>query len=98
MDKTLNTVEDSIFGDGKTAKETTEKATVNSKKTIKDKTLESVNSEVDNKIATVDQSKPELSWSRFDFVPGTEIIFEDDFSGEKNGEFPSRWRYDQGQY
>ena len=34
---------------------------------------------------------PVLEWAKYDFVPGTEIIFEDDFKGEKNGEFPSRW-------
>lgn len=31
-------------------------------------------------------------WSRFDFVPGDEVIFEDSPSNdEENGEFPSRW-------
>lgn len=32
-----------------------------------------------------------LTWNTFDFMPGKEIIFEDDFKGEINGEFPSRW-------
>ncbi len=32
-----------------------------------------------------------LDWSRFDFVPGDEIIFEDNLEGERNGEFPSKW-------
>jgi len=30
-------------------------------------------------------------WSKYNFVPGDEIIFEDDLSTEENGEFPSRW-------
>jgi len=30
-------------------------------------------------------------WSKYNFVPGDEIIFEDDLSKEENGEFPSRW-------
>ena len=34
---------------------------------------------------------PELTWSKYDFVPGNEIIFEDNQEGEENGEFPSRW-------
>jgi outer membrane protein OmpA-like peptidoglycan-associated protein len=34
---------------------------------------------------------PTLVWSKFDFVPGDKIIFEDALSGEENGEFPSRW-------
>ena len=30
-------------------------------------------------------------WSKYNFVPGDEIIFEDDLSIEESGEFPSRW-------
>lgn len=30
-------------------------------------------------------------WSKFDFVPGETVIFEDNLEGEKNGEFPSQW-------
>ncbi len=30
-------------------------------------------------------------WSKYNFVPGDEIIFEDDLLDEENGEFPSRW-------
>lgn len=32
-----------------------------------------------------------LVWSKYDFVPGDKIIFEDNLIGEENGEFPSRW-------
>lgn len=31
------------------------------------------------------------AWSKYNFVPGDEIIFEDDLKNEENGEFPSRW-------
>lgn len=35
---------------------------------------------------------PNVVWSKFDFIPGDEIIFEDAPSAEEeNGEFPSRW-------
>ncbi|MCU4155601.1 OmpA family protein [Carboxylicivirga sp. A043] len=39
-----------------------------------------------------------VSWSKFDFVPGDEVIFTDgpDIM-EENGEFPSRWDTDSGQ-
>ena len=37
------------------------------------------------------KSGPALSWSKYDFVPGDEVIFEDILAGEENGEFPSRW-------
>ncbi|MDX1753253.1 MAG: OmpA family protein [Salinimicrobium sediminis] len=36
-------------------------------------------------------SAPAKVWSKYNFVPGDEIIFEDDLSREENGEFPSRW-------
>jgi len=39
-----------------------------------------------------DDSKKELKiWSKYDFVAGEKVIFEDDLSGEESGEFPSRW-------
>ena len=30
-------------------------------------------------------------YSKYDFVAGDKIIFEDDQAGEQVGEFPSRW-------
>lgn len=30
-------------------------------------------------------------WSKYDFVPGEKIIFEDNLADEESGEFPSRW-------
>lgn len=37
-------------------------------------------------------NKPlQLSWAKYDFVPGQEVFFEDNQEGEENGEFPSRW-------
>ena len=35
--------------------------------------------------------KPELTWAKYDFVPGEKVFFEDNLVGEENGEFPSRW-------
>lgn len=37
------------------------------------------------------QQQSGLDWSSFDFVPGDEIIFEDNQQGERNGEFPGKW-------
>jgi len=42
------------------------------------------------------QKENELKWSKYDFVPGTNVIFEDDLSAEENGEFPSRWDINEG--
>jgi len=45
---------------------------------------------------TAEESKPELKWAKYDFVPGDRVIFEDNLVGEENGEFPSRWDLDRG--
>lgn len=37
-----------------------------------------------------------LEWAKYDFVPGEHIIFEDNLTGEENGEFPSRWDLQRG--
>lgn len=37
-----------------------------------------------------------LNWSKYDFVPGDKVIFEDDLREEENGEFPSRWDLSHG--
>jgi len=42
------------------------------------------------------QTENHLEWSRFDFVPGTQVLFEDTQAGERNGEFPSRWDLAKG--
>jgi OOP family OmpA-OmpF porin len=42
------------------------------------------------------EAKPELNWSKYDFVPGDKVIFEDNLEGEENGEFPSRWDLQRG--
>ena len=44
----------------------------------------------------IEESSPVLNWSKYDFVPGDKVIFEDNLLGEENGEFPSRWDLKQG--
>ena len=36
------------------------------------------------------------AWTKFDFVPGDVVIFEDNLENELNGEFPSKWDLDYG--
>jgi OOP family OmpA-OmpF porin len=36
------------------------------------------------------------AWTKFDFVPGDVVIFEDNLEEETNGEFPSKWDLDYG--
>jgi len=40
--------------------------------------------------------EPPKAWTKYNFVPGDEIIFEDNLSSEENGEFPSRWDLNKG--
>lgn len=44
-----------------------------------------------NKNIKQQENTPILVWSKYDFIPGDRIIFEDNLVGEENGEFPSRW-------
>jgi len=46
--------------------------------------------------AETQDTKPQLIWSKYDFIPGDNVIFEDDLQNEENGEFPSRWDLKQG--
>lgn len=45
---------------------------------------------------TSDPQDAVLVWSKYDFVPGDKVIFEDNLTGEENGEFPSRWDLERG--
>lgn len=78
VDKTLDKVED------------TAEDAVKPKKTGSDNPA---NGKETNETTTASSSTaaPALEWSKYDFVPGTEIIFEDNLEGEQNGEFPSKW-------
>ncbi|MBI9041061.1 OmpA family protein [Lutibacter sp.] len=51
-----------------------------------------------NSEKNISSTKPSVVWSKFDFIPGDEVIFEDIPSAdEENGEFPSRWDLVNGQ-
>ena len=45
----------------------------------------------DSTLPQQEKPAPVLEWAKYDFVPGTEIIFEDNQENEQNGEFPSKW-------
>lgn len=42
------------------------------------------------------QQKTDVSYAKYDFVPGNEVIFEDDLKGEQKGEFPRKWDLIEG--
>ncbi len=88
IDKTYDKAEDEI--DGKNKKKKTDRHKKSENKT-------SENASNDNNDATGHKSgakapKHKLVWSKYDFVPGDTVIFEDGpDADEENGEFPSRW-------
>jgi OmpA-OmpF porin, OOP family len=37
------------------------------------------------------------AYSNYDFVPGEQVVFEDHFTDDQDGEFPEHWKLDKGQ-
>lgn len=84
IDKEFDKAEDALDGKKKNKKKKKE-----SKESKKSKGINVENERVEggNEI-----KKPNVVWSRFDFIPGDTVIFEDGPDlNEDNGEFPSRW-------
>lgn len=98
LDKTEDGIEDAAKGDGKDKNTDGQKKSDNKEKGKSDSASDDGTSEngkdsKDNQPAPQEPVKqaPVLTWAKYDFVPGTEIIFEDNLEGEQNGEFPSKW-------
>ncbi|RED46816.1 OmpA family protein [Winogradskyella eximia] len=89
IDKEFDKAEDAI--DGKDKQNTDSIAKKNDSKTTTKKNDKAANPK--EKL-----QNPTVVWSKFDFVPGDTVIFEDSPSlNEENGEFPSRWDLINGQ-
>ena len=89
IDEGYDKIEDKIDGKNKDKKQ---KESV--KKTNSSESDPTTNQTINSGFST----KPNVSWSRYDFVPGDTVIFEDGASAdEENGEFPSRWDLVKGQ-
>ncbi|MBT8317744.1 MAG: OmpA family protein, partial [Lutibacter sp.] len=87
IDKEFDKAEDVLDGKKKD-KKTTEKEGNSNTNEKGVNNSESINSDE----ANAKSNKPTVVWSKFDFVPGETVIFEDGPSAdEENGEFPSRW-------
>ena len=87
IDKAFDEIEDEIDGKNKEDEDT-------DKTKDKDPSDKNDDNEQDdnNNVDTDEINKPTVVWSKFDFVPGDTVIFEDNpSSDEENGEFPSRW-------
>lgn len=103
VDKSLDAVEDGIDGtvkgdgkENKTQGKKTDNKTDNKNKDQSDQHNESQDTEPT--LQEPEKKAPELIWAKYDFVPGTEIIFEDNQEGEQNGEFPSKWDLEKGTF
>lgn len=101
VDKSLDTFEDGIDnavkGNESSSSEPQKSTSKTDSKTSENK-ISDRNESTKEENTTIPQEKPTpvLQWAKYDFVPGTELIFEDDFSTEQNGEFPSRWDMTKG--
>jgi len=99
VNKEMNdAVDDAIDETTETVKsggKNTEKETEKSKSSTTTETKSKTDSKVETSSSTnevVSESEEELVlWSKYDFVAGDQIIFQDDLTFEESGEFPSRW-------
>ncbi len=95
IDKGLDKIENSIDGkdDKKDAKEKNSKQKSDNENAASEKEESKTQNKTADGVKLEGKSTNEnnLVWSKFDFIPGDVIIFEDNLQGEKNGEFPSKW-------
>ena len=94
IDKEFDGVEDEIDGKNKGKKDKKKKK---SNVKITDSTSNTDDSNSNEAQASDKAKKHNLVWSKYDFVPGDTVIFEDGpDADEENGEFPSRWDLKEG--
>jgi outer membrane protein OmpA-like peptidoglycan-associated protein len=106
IDNTFDAAGDAITGNSSEKNEKSDKTTPASKTSEKtgtsskndaEKSSDSGKSQLKQNTGEPQETgKPVLTWNKYDFVPGTEIIFEDNQEGEQNGEFPSKWNLKSG--
>jgi OOP family OmpA-OmpF porin len=87
-EKAEKKVEETVEGKEETTEDTTKASKESTEKPASDTTKA--------KSTTPGASEDMSLYTKFDFVPGDKVIFYDDLSGEEIGEFPSRWRLDNG--
>lgn len=104
IDKAFDKVEDGVGNlfkkkDKETSSEKTEEVKTETKTKVEKNTAKQTGTRPDEPVQQEQpqtQPAPQLTWNKYDFVPGTEIIFEDNQEGEQNGEFPSKWDLKSG--
>lgn len=91
VDKALDETEKGIEG-----KDTKDKNKEKATETKNQKTQ--IKQENQAKEPTDNKAKNNIIWNKYDFIPGDLVIFEDNLTGEKNGEFPSKWDMTKGTF
>jgi OOP family OmpA-OmpF porin len=87
-EKAEKKVEETIEGTEETTEDTT--------KATKESTEKPASDTTKAKSIAPGASEDMALYTKYDFIPGDKVIFYDDLSGEEMGEFPSRWRLDNG--
>jgi len=85
IDETVETIKKGGEGENENESTNTENPTIDNNSNT-DIETNSSNDEIERE--TAEELK---MWSKYDFVAGEKVIFEDNLSGEESGEFPSRW-------
>lgn len=99
IDDAYDGVEDEIDGKNKDKKKKKKNKKQDDNENATEESTNKSSEETENADSekTTKPKKPTVVWSKFDFVPGDTVIFEDAPSAdEENGEFPSRWDLHEG--
>lgn len=90
LDKTEEGIGNAVKGDGSVTKSAQSETNAN-KTDSRKSNRETKKQDITPSLPEQAKPAPVLKWAKYDFVPGTEIIFEDNQENEQNGEFPSKW-------
>lgn len=90
VDNAFEGAEDAVKGEGKDKDKESKTADATEKDEKKEKAQDDESAaEITSKASA--SKTADISWNKFDFIAGDEVIFEDNLIGETVGEFPSQW-------
>jgi outer membrane protein OmpA-like peptidoglycan-associated protein len=94
IDKGIESTEEAIMNSGEESEN--ENQTKTDKTDKKNSENSTDNSEIEISQSEIQDNEKLKIWSKYDFIAGDKVIFQDDLIGEENGEFPSRWDLTSG--
>ena len=90
VDNAFEGAEDAVKGEGKDKDKESKTADATDKDEKKEKAQDDESAaEITSKASA--SKTADISWNKFDFIAGDEVIFEDNLIRETVGEFPSQW-------